>query len=294
VNIVRRIKRSNNADVGIVAAFLIVGLVVAVLSVVQTQYVPKWMKEKEADHMDELADQFAQLNYAINTHVVNQRTKVPISTTITLGSDKMPYLMSLRAYGELQILKNQFGLNVNGSYNNYSVNASIIKYTSFNNYFIDQNYIYESGGVILDQKSGNAMYIRPRFDISYNKVWNITIGFDIINITVIGDKDQSVHGSGPAPIQTEFKKGDNDPIISIEDVRYFNITTNYENAWYNFINSSLKKAGLNLGGVVKNYTISLGDNKVIVEFYDNIMVNVEIYYYEIGAQIAQGWIEERG
>jgi len=291
---VRRIKRSDNAVVGIVAAFLIVGLVVAVLSVVQTQYVPKWMKEKEADHMNEVADQFAQLNYAINTHVVNQRTRVPISTTITLGSDEMPYLMSLRAYGELQILKNKFGLNVNGSYNNYSVNASIIKYTSFNNYFIDQNYIYESGGVILDQKSGNAMYIRPRFDILYNKVWNITIGFDIINITVIGDKDQSVHGSGPAPIQTEFKKGDNDPIISIEDVRYFNITTNYENAWYNFINSSLKKAGLNLGGVVKNYTISLGDNKVIVEFYDNIMVNVEIYYYEIGAQIAQGWIEERG
>ena len=290
----RRIKRSDNAVVGIVAAFLIVGLVVAVLSVVQTQYVPKWMKEKEADHMNEVADQFAQLNYAINTHVVNQRTRVPISTTITLGSDEMPYLMSLRAYGELQSLKNKFGLNVNGSYNNYSVNASIIKYTSFNNYFIDQNYIYESGGVILDQKSGNAMYIRPRFDISYNKVWNITIGFDIINITVIGDKDQSVHGSGPAPIQTEFKKGDNDPIISIEDVRYFNITTNYENAWYNFINSSLKKAGLNLGGAVKNYTISLGDNKVIVEFYDNIMVNVEIYYYEIGAQIAQGWIEERG
>jgi hypothetical protein len=292
---IKKFKNSDNAVVGIVAAFLIVGLIVAVLSVIQTQYVPKWMREKEADHMNELADQFAQLNYAINTHVVNQRSNVPISTTITLGSKEMPYLMSTRAYGELQILTDQFKFNAVNNTISYTKNSSIIKYSSYNNYFINQNYIFETGGVILDQDSGNSMYIRPRFDISYNKVWNITIKFNMINIATIGGKDQSVHGYGPAPIQTEYKTGDDDPVVSIDNIKYLNITSNYKNSWHSFINRSLMKAGLNSRYSVKNYTISIDDinDKIIVEFNDNIIVNIELYYYEIGAQIAPGWIEER-
>ncbi len=289
----KKIKNSDNAVVGIVASFLIIGLIVAVISVIQTQYVPKWMKEKESEHMDELADQFAQLNYAINTHIVNQKPKVPISTTITLGSKEMPYLMSMRAFGQLKILKDRFKIEINGS-SNYTKTAGIIKYSSYNNYFINQEYIYECGGVILNQNSGNAMYIRPRFDISYIGLWNITIKFDIVNITTIGGKDQSVHGYGPAPIQTEFKVGSDTPITSVENVKYLNITTIYTNSWYNFINSSLRKVGLNSKKDVDNYTISIEDNnKVAVEFHDNMIANIELYYYEIGAQIAPGWIEER-
>ena len=136
---------------------------------------------------------------------------------------------------------------------------------------------------------------RPRFEISYNEVWNITIKFNIIDIGAIGGKDQSVHGYGPAPIQTEYNSGDDDPIKSINDVKYLNVTSNYKNSWYNFINRSLLRAGLNSNSAVKNYTISTDDfnNTVIVEFKDNILVNVEVYYYEIGAQIAPGWIETR-
>lgn len=283
---------SNNAVVGIVAAFLIVGLIVAVLSVIQTQYVPKWMEEKESEHMYTIADQFAQLNYAINTHMVNQKTNVPISTTITLGSKEMPYLMSVGAYGQIQILKDQFRINVTGS-SNYTKNTNIIKYSSFNTYYINQNYVYESGGVILEQNSGNAMHIRPQFSVSYNQVWNITIKFNVVNISIIGGKDQSVYGSGPIPIQTEFKSGDNSPDATIEDVNYLNITTNYVNSWYNSINSSLRKAGLNLDSSNKNYTISIQNDNVVVKFNDNIIVNFEIYYYDVGAQISHGWIESR-
>lgn len=289
---IKKFKKSDNAVVGIVAAFLIVGLIVAVISVIQTQYVPKWMEEKESDHMYVVADQFAQLNYAINTHMVNQKSNVPISATITLGSKEMPYLMSVGAYGQLQILQNNFVINVTGSYD-CTKKTNIIKYSSFNNYFINQNYIYESGGVILEQDSGNAMHIRPQFSISYNKVWNITIKFNVVNISVIGGKDQSILGSGPIPIQTEFISGDDYPDESIKDVKYLNITTDYKNSWYNSINSSLRKAGLNLDSSNKNYTISIQDEGVVVEFNDNIIVNIELYYYDIGAQISHGWIEGR-
>jgi len=285
----KKLKNSDNAVVGIVAAFLIIGLVVAVLSVIQTQYVPKWMEEKEADHMNMLADQFAQLNYAISTHVLNEKTDIPISTTITLGSKEMPFLMSMRAFGELKILHDNVEISINGTPNK-NIKIGTIKYSSYNNYFIDQSYIYECGGVILSQQSGNVMYIKPFFTANFLE--DAILNFTIVNISTIGNKDTSVHGFGPAPIQTEFK---NFNYSFIKDIKYINITTNYENSWLNFLNSTLIKAGLNYADQ-KNYTISANDGKIsihILDFPGNDEFKMHLTISKIGAQIAPGWVEDR-
>ena len=286
----KRIKTSNDAVVGIVAAFLIVGLIVAVISVIQTQYVPKWMREKEADHMDELADQFAQLKYAIDTHSSNKQVKTPISTTITLGSKEMPYLMSMRAFGQLKILPSQFNITITrNDTTNYTYDAGIVQYNSYNSYFIDQDYIYESGGVIVSQSSGNAMYIKPPFIVKNEK--NVTIYLNVINTTTIGNKGQSVHGYGPAPIQTEYLETiEPAPILNVSNIT---IHTAYTNAWHSFLNSTLIKAGLNYAGYGTNYSIDVSDGEIFIEFYDTITVNLEMEYIKIAAQIAPGWIENR-
>lgn len=286
----KKLKKSDNAVVGIVAAFLIVGLIVAVISVIQTQYVPKWMKEKEADHMNLLADQFAQLKYAIDTHMVNQRRNTPISTTITLGSKEMPYLMSMRAFGQLRILNNQFNITITrNDTTSYSYELGIIQYSSYNAYYINQDYIYECGGVILSQTSGNTMYIKPSISVSFEK--NVTISFNIINISTIGNKDQSEHGYGPAPIQTEYIETVTPaPILNVSNIT---INTSYTNAWHSFLNSTLIKAGLNYAGYGTNYSINVSDRKVFVEFHDTINVNLELNIIKIGAQIAPGWVETR-
>lgn len=286
----KKIKNSDNAVVGIVAAFLIVGLVVAVLSVIQTQYVPKWMREKEADHMNELADQFAQLNYAISTHVLNEKSDIPISTSITLGSEEMPYLMSMRAFGELKIFNDDVVIQINGT-PNVNLTVGSIKYSSFNSYFINQDYTYECGGIILSQQSGSTMLIKPFFSVDF--LDDAILNFTVVNISTIGNKDTSVHGSGPAPIQTEFEDSS---FTLIQNISYINITTNYVNAWMNFLNSTLIKAGLNYDDAQKNYTISVIDGKIsihVLDFPDNDKFVMNLRETKIGAQIAPGWIEAR-
>jgi hypothetical protein len=284
----KKFKKSDNAVVGIVAAFLIVGLIVAVLSVIQTQYVPKWMREKESDHMDELADQFAQLNYAINTHVLNKVPNIPISTTITLGSKEMPYLMSTKAFGQLKILPNNFILNISGdSY--YNESFGTIEYNSFNSYFIDQDYIYECGGVILNQDSGNAMYIRPNFEALLQT--DIAITLNVVNISTIGGKSQCVQGYGPAPIQTEYIAG-SVKSMTIANVSHINITSNYIQTWNSSLNSKFRINGLNHPGFVDYEIITKEDeNKLVIHFL--LDTKVIINYVEIGAQIAPGWVEDR-
>jgi len=280
----KKMKNSDNAVVGIVAAFLIIGLFIAVLSVVQTQYVPKWMKEKESDHMNVLADQFAQLNYAINTHVFNEKANIPISTTITLGNKELPYLMSVRAFGQLNIINDGCIISINGT-PNLNISIGTIKYNSYNNYYIDQNYIYECGGLILSQYSGNALTIDPFFTCNF--LDNFEINFTTVNITTIGNKDTSLVGYGPTPIRTEYKSSDK---TFIDNISYINITTNYITSWKNFINSSLINQNFVYG---TNYIIEIIDNKLIVHFVGTDKVLMNLNEVDIGAQIGHGIIKER-
>lgn len=289
---IKKLKNSDNAVVGIVAAFLIVGLVVAVLSVVQTQYVPKWMREKESDHMNELANQFVDLKYAIDIHTANKEPDIPISTVISLGSNKMPYLMSVKSYGQLKIIENGCNFTVIKNDSTEELfELGIIKYSSYNQYYIDQDYILEGGAVILSQPRGNTDLIKPSLSALYEK--NVTIFFNMTNVSTLGKKDQSIVGYGPTPIQTEFLSMQK--FTEIQNITNITINTSYVNAWYSILNSALIKAGLNDAGPGTNYTIntSIENKKVFVDFHDTITVNININIIEIGAQVDWGMIAKR-
>ena len=100
----RKFIKSNSGVVGIVVAVLLIGLLVSVVSLVQLVYVPKWMKQKEAEHMQEVAAQFSHLKFAIDTQSYGEQSDTPIGTSITLGSPEMQFLLSAKSYGNLEIL----------------------------------------------------------------------------------------------------------------------------------------------------------------------------------------------
>jgi hypothetical protein len=248
------------------------------------------MEQQEAEHMKEVQDQFAQLKYMIDTHSIMKQMKTPTSTSITLGSERLPFLVSNRAYGTLEILENETSIIIVNSDNNTNITTSyalgIIKYSSANAYFLDQSYIYETGAVVLSQSEGDMIAIKPSF--SALKEINTTISFTLVNISVVGDKDiQS--GFGTYPIQTEY--AGYDPLQIINNVSTLYINTSYQNAWYKFINLTLINAGLNYGGYGTDFTIEITDNGVKVNFTDTIIVNLHLTVIRIDAQIAPGWIE---
>ena len=278
----KKYKNTDDAIVGIVTAFLIIGLITAVLSLLQTQYVPKWMEEKEADHMSQVADQFAQLKYAIDTHKVNKITNTPISTSITLGSKELPYLMSVRSFGQLEIIDNAGGLNILNNTESLNYSLGSVKYSSSNAYFITQNYVYEYGGIILSQSDGNAMKIRPSIVVKFEE--NVTVTFDLINISTIGGKG-AISGFDTYPIQTEYISSGSSPTMT--NISEFYITTSYTDAWHSFLNNTLINAGLEYGA---DYLIIKNNESVTVNFTNSITVNSEVNIINIGAQIAPGLI----
>jgi hypothetical protein len=245
------------------------------------------MEQKESEHMEEVAAQFAQLKYAIDTHSSTKQKYNPISASITLGSGELPYLMSVRSYGNLELLEDSFKFTVTkyGS-PDFTYSIGTIKYSSSNAYFIDQSYTYECGGIILSQDMGNVFYIKPSFSVQNQG--NIDIYFNIIDISTLAKKG-SISGYVTYPIQTEFLSSQE--LSEIKDIKSITFETNYVTSWYSFINGSFINAGLNYFGYGTDYTIDTSDNKIILKFDDTKVTNLHLNIIEIGAQIAPGWIE---
>jgi len=283
-------KITDSAVVGMVSAILVVGLLVAVISIVQIVYVPVIMEQREAEHMDKVTEQFGSLTSVIDGQAANGRKGVPIATFVTLGNKELPFLVSSKAFGTLEILNNSYTVTINHKPINSTAQTSIfpigtIAYSSTNAYFLNQNYTYEAGAMIVSQSQGNLMMCLPSFFVDFNGKNTVNISFDVVNISSVGKKTIA-GGFGTYPIQTEFYD------ISINNtytnVDYITITTPHSNAWSIFINRSLKEADLKYN---THFTLTDTGQALKLKFIPPITVEVIFKMIDIRAQIGPGWAE---
>ncbi|PNX50658.1 MAG: hypothetical protein BV458_12835 [Thermoplasmata archaeon M9B2D] len=289
-------KTTDSAVVGIVTAILLIGLVVLVISIVQTVYVPQIMEQREAEHMDMVALQFAFLTSVIDNQAADEKKGVPIATSVTLGNRELPYLVSSKAFGSLEIFERSSTITITNNSQSNPVTSVFplgkITYSSSNAYYLDQSYTYETGAMIVSQDQGNLMMVPPNFFVEYNETTNIVnITFDVVNVSGIGQKVMA-SGYGTYPIQTEFYS------VSVQrnfsDVQTLTIASSYSNAWRVFLNRSLKAVGLNAAGYGTHFHLTDTGQAVTVDFLENgilptVIINFRII--EIRAQIGPGWVE---
>ncbi len=280
-----RKKVVDEAVVGVVTAVLIIGIIVAVISMVQTIYVPKIMEQRESEHMDKVAEQFTYLTSVVDNQAADQSHNVPVATSITLGSKELPYMLSIKAFGTLEITDNARHINItlaDGTVKSFPI--GVITYSSINGYFLDQSYTYEAGAMVVSQSEGNLMMVRPGFFIEFDTTQHIlNITFDVVNITSIGQKTIA-SGFGTYPIQTEFSTVSIN--VTYTDIQNITIGTPLSNAWYVFLDSLLKTR-LNQD----SYALTDTGYSLILDDFSSLTVNVSFKIIDIRAQIGPGWVE---
>ncbi|GAG70534.1 unnamed protein product [marine sediment metagenome] len=258
---------------------------------VKTVYVPQWIEEREAAHMEEVSNQFAMLKYALDIQsIVDESTAM--SATITLGNKEIPFFDLGRTFGTLSIIEDSCTMTIKNNTMSNSYSTDAIKYSSRNLYFVDQSYVYEAGSLILSQYPSSILYGKPSFFVTE---FGKNLSFTFVNISGIGKTSISGYGNYPVYL-TVINPGNQ--YIEINNVTNITITTNYVDAWYLALNSTLMQlvSGFEYKGDEVSrvgYNITSDGDRVTLEFIDNASgdyVNFFIREVNISAQMAFGLI----
>ena len=268
--------KNNRAVAGVVEAVLLIALVAVIISMIQVIYIPQIMEQRESDHMDQVANQFSHLKSVIDLQAMMEVDN-PISTTITLGSAEIPYFVTARAFGQVNIFDDNGYIRVdNGSFNQSICDLTSIKFQSHNSYFLDQSYIIEGGSLIVNQSNGETVLVKPSLSID-NLTDEINIRYTIPVIYSMEGKN-STSGYKTCSIRTNYSYSDSD-WIGVLNVSRINISTEHSSAWYDIAKNVLEN------------NVNIDKNKDCVKITKDIK-EINFYYKRayIYGQISPGWI----
>ena len=253
----RRDERGVASTVGTIMALLVF---LTFLSLIVNQYVPVWMKDSEAAHMDTGVGQFAGIKGAIDFQVLGALMArnagsffipSPASTSVTLGVDGVP-IFSSPTTGTLNSLPDagawtvafQYSINVNGlfTYSNVYQNSSgQIDLNVANRYYPPGDVVYENGAVIRSQPDGQIVRAAPIFQAgitSSQTATNLTVAFELVSLYGSG----SMAGTTTQIVDTKVFGVDQQDYAPLSKDLYINHTSSYGLAWFNFFNSTLSSS----------------------------------------------------
>ena len=263
----RTVKRKEN-DEGVSA---VIGTVMALMvfmflfGMIQNQYVPIAMKDREANHMVVVESQFSQLKYGIDSLILNNGVNYSMYTPMTLGSEGMPVFAS-QTPGYLGLMPNHEYFNVTYTLNKttdsggietthiYSNTSGMLRLYVPNRYYVPQMYAYTSGAIILYQQNGAVMKADPNIRI-LNESGDLSVFMNTVRIVgteiIKGGTDtEGVHSSLLYTYKAQSIANTTDFYDSTLKIQ---IDTIFWDAWMDWMNSTAASAGLHYG---QDYTMS--------------------------------------
>jgi len=286
----RKFGKQTRAVAGVIEALLMVALVSIVISMIQLIYIPQVMEQREAEHMDQVFNQFSSLKSMIDMQAMTQSSS-PISSMITLGSKELPYFITARATGELSTKENPSSMiTLNpppGSLPSGTIPLTSLQYLAYNSYFVDQYYILEGGGIIVKQEEGTPVMRADPSISAVNNTYTITIRINLPHVIATPGKNLT-SGDGKCFIRTNYSNN-RTYTDSIPNGGYIRIYSQYLKAWNETMNNILGVYDAN--GCLQINMVGTPPTGYIEIKPGTKDILLQLNVIDIQAQIGPGWIK---
>lgn len=272
----------------VIGFILLIGLLVVFLVMYQTYTVPVQGRDNEISHMNDIKDTFAAYKISLDSLWVNEREGTTLSTTLDLGTGggysqggtgDIVLLTPLSSGGSVGINQRNETITVTAGSNAGGVvtladhEMGSLEFQSDNNYWIDQNYYYQLGGVFLEQDTGSTARVMPPLTIArYGTGAGYTAKVDFTIIRLNGE--QLISGTGPVRIDTNLNSN------GISEVSYDAITNvtivvasddeNTRQMWEELLRDVMARYGIPASW----YTLNSGSDEVSLEIVGNASIGV--------------------
>lgn len=255
----------------VIGFILLLGVLTAAFALWMMYIVPANGREEEIRQMSDVMDEFTYYKLSLDSLWINSPTRadclnppysadcgprgVLLSTSFNLGTGGgntqstglfLPMMHPIASSATLSVRDNGDSMNISSNgpsgLSSDTYTMSVLEYQSQNNYWIQQQYYYQSGGVFIAQLNGSTCRVSP--PISFVKNSDITSSVTIIPITL--DNTGSMGGNGPVRVDTRIK---NLPLPETE-TKYW-VTANVtvadytaSQAWLDVFNNTRRNGGI--------------------------------------------------
>ncbi len=252
----RRDERGVASTVGTIMALLVF---LTFLSLIVNQYVPVWMKDAEASHMDGSVGQFADLKGAIDFQVLGAimaqnagAVFVPstASSAVTMGLDGVPIFSSPTPGSITSMPTCSAPVYCNWSVAfNYTIGSNpsrvpVVQTASGqidlsvqNRYYPQGDIIYDNGAIIRSQSDGQVLVAAPVLNAVASQK-SLNLSFELINLYGAG----SASGTTTQIVNTNVfgvnQQTYTQVLPSGNGIVIWHFST-YARAWFNFFNTTL-------------------------------------------------------
>ncbi len=253
------------STVGTIMALLVF---LTFLSLIVNQYVPVWMKDSEASHMNSALGQFGGMKGAIDLQILTSEAAqiagthyIPITaaSAVVLGVDGVP-IFSAPTIGTLTSRPDSGGFTVTFDYLIRGVRTRVTELSNgsieldvANRYFISQRIAYENGAVIRYQSDGQVIRAQPTFNVVRTNN-SLDVSFGLVSLygtgAVTGTSTEVVNTQVFAVDRQDYEGFPNNAVI------WINHTSRYGLSWYHFLNDTLSSS-LKLGGIYTQTPLDL-------------------------------------
>ena len=206
----------------VIGFVLLLALVVSALSLYMIYVVPLQGREAEIIQMNRINEQFTDYKFTLDnirtSMLINNLSPVMTSTSLYLGTGGgnmeaggfFMYLVKPRSSSatlSVNATGDQFNIDsssYHGSPSNageFPLNVTALEYSSDNNYWIQQRYSYQLGGVFLYQLDGVTNRVAPLISITNSSNKSVVVNIAPVNIVGGGQ----INGNGPARVDTRMR-----------------------------------------------------------------------------------------
>jgi len=282
--VIRDIKRDEQGVASTVGTIMALLVFLTFLSLIVNQYVPVWMKDSEAAHMNSALGQFGGLKGTIDLQVLAAQMAASIgehyepveaATPITLGLDGVP-IFAAPSIGELSLKPDDGVWTVAAFYDIRGVRTKVeetsrgaVELNVGNRYFIPQSVAYENGAVIKYQQDGQVIRASPVFNpVRANNKLNLT--FQLVSLYGGG----AVTGTSTEIVTSRLFGVDRQAYSDLASTIWLNHTSKYGLAWYNFMNATLAKS---VGITSGTFLVSPSPTQILSRTFTGIVSGIPVY-----------------
>jgi len=219
---------------------------------------------------------------------IDENTVISLSMPIRMGGGYIPVVGASKSSGTISVNDGLCKLSViavnttgSSSYVFDLPEMGTVSYSSHNNYYVDQDFSYENGALIVSQRNRSIMKLFP--SVYFRQIGGNNYSVNINSIVLAGDSF-AFSGNGIQDVRMNSNSSvwlfeNNETLTDVT----ISVNSSYPSSWASYFNASARMAGLTY---TTDYTLSQGDD------YASIFISpagsVELYLKKSTIDVATG------